>query len=233
MLGRGFRRVFHHFSARTLSGFSSGGSSRSAGGVFCGALFAWPAFFPLFAARHLDAAKVTELLLWILAFAAYVVLGLVILIRISRSVKERQNDKFDYGSEAEMFRSLYRRKLLSPEEYKIIRLRLRDRLVGEVLNRESVPSDAETESVPHMAEFGNAFRRRAPRGLKIVPASEDASSLGDTVNAEALALLEKAHGKTNSKLFKKHKISSIVYTPPAFDPAEETPSGGKLEETCR
>ena len=137
------------------------------------------------------------------------------------------------GSEAEMFRSLYRRKLLSPEEYKIIRLRLRDRLVGEVLNRESVPSDAETENVPHMAEFGNAFRRRAPRGLKIVPASEDASSLGDTVNAEALALLEKAHGKTDSKLFKKHKISSIVYTPPAFDPAEETPSGGKLEETCR
>ena len=225
MLRRGFRRIFRHFSARTLSGFSSGG--------FCGALFAWPAFFPLFAARHLDAAKVTELLLWILAFAAYVVLGLVILIRISRSVKERQNDKFDYGSEAEMFRSLYRRKLLSPEEYKIIRLRLRDRLVGEVLNRESVPSDAETENVPHMAAFGKAFRRGAPRGLKIVPASEDASSLGDTADAEALALLEKAHGKTNSKLFKKHKISSIVYTPPAFDPAEETPSGEKLEETCR
>ncbi|MBO7707763.1 MAG: hypothetical protein J6S42_03700 [Thermoguttaceae bacterium] len=231
MLRRGFRRVFRHFSAQTLSGFSSGGSSRPAGGVFCGALFAWPAFFPLFAARHLDAAKVTELLLWILAFAAYVVLGLVILIRISRSVKERQNDKFDYGSEAEMFRSLYRRKLLSPEEYKIIRLRLRDRLVGEVLNRESVPSNAETENVPHMAAFGKAFRRRAPRGLKIVPASEDASPLGDTADAEALALLEKV--QSNSKLFKKHKISSIVYTPPAFDPAEETPSGEKLEETCR
>ena len=105
MFRRGFRRFFRGISARSPL---ASPPRLPDGGRLC-ALFPWPAFVPLFAAHHLDAAKVTELLLWILAFTTYVILGLVILVRIGRSIKEGKNSSPDYGSESEMFRDLCRR----------------------------------------------------------------------------------------------------------------------------
>lgn len=136
MFRRGFRRFFRGISARSPL---ASPPRLPDGGRLC-ALFPWPAFVPLFAAHHLDAAKVTELLLWILAFTTYVILGLVILVRIGRSIREGKNSSPDYGSESEMFRDLCRRKLISPEEYKKIQTRLRDRLVSDVLNRNPASS---------------------------------------------------------------------------------------------
>ena len=92
------------------------------------------ALFPLFATRQLDASKITELLLWIFAFVAYVVLGVVILMRISRSVKEGRSQD-SYEGNADLFRELYRKKLISDKEYKTIQTRLRDQLVKDVLSR--------------------------------------------------------------------------------------------------
>ena len=145
MFRRGFRRFFRGISARSPLAFPFASPPRLPdGGRLC-ALFPWPAFVPLFAAHHLDAAKVTELLLWILAFTTYVILGLVILVRIGRSIREGKNSSPDYGSESEMFRDLCRRKLISPEEYKKIQTRLRDRLVSDVLNRNPASSGSANE----------------------------------------------------------------------------------------
>lgn len=103
--------------------------------------------FPLFAARQLDASKITELLLWIFAFVAYVVLGVVILMRISRSIKgERSRDS--YGGDAELFRELYRKKLISDKEYKTIQTRLRDQLVKEVLSSPAADPRQKNRFVP-------------------------------------------------------------------------------------
>ena len=162
MFRRGFRRFFRGISARSpLASPFSFPFPLPADGRFC-ALFPWPVFVPLFAAHHLDAAKVTELLLWILAFTTYVILGLVILVRISRSIKEAKNGKFDYGSESEMFRDLCRRKLISPEEYKKIQTRLRDRLVSDVLNRNPASSgSADQENAAADPELEKALRLQA------------------------------------------------------------------------
>ena len=62
------------------------------------------------------------------------------MVRIGRSIREGKNSSPDYGSESEMFRDLCRRKLISPEEYKKIQTRLRDRLVSDVLNRNPASS---------------------------------------------------------------------------------------------
>ncbi|MBR2694923.1 MAG: hypothetical protein IKE69_11995 [Thermoguttaceae bacterium] len=144
MFRRGFRRFSRRISARGPLAFLFGASAfRPVRTGFFFSVLPWPAAFPLFAAHHLDAAKITELLLWILAFTTYVVLGVVILIRIGRSVKERKSGRFDYGGETEMFRDLYRKHLISPEEYKKIQTRLRDRLVGDVLKQSAAPAAAE------------------------------------------------------------------------------------------
>ena len=162
MFRRGFRRFFRGISARSPLAFPFASPPRLPNGGRFYALFPWPAFFPLFAAHHLDAAKVTELLLWILAFTTYVILGLVILIRIGRNIKEGKNSSFDYGSESEMFRDLCRRKLISPEEYKKIQTRLRNRLVSDVLNRNPASSGpADEENAAPDPELEKVLRLQA------------------------------------------------------------------------
>ena len=168
MFRRGFCRFFRSLSARGPLAFLFGApDSRPAGPSRFLSLFPWPAAFPLFAAHHLDAAKITELLLWILAFTTYVILGVVILIRISRSVKERKSGGFNYGSETEMFRDLYRKHLISPEEYKKIQTRLRDRLVGDVLKQSAAPAAADgarDEELEKALRLQELLAGKKPRG---------------------------------------------------------------------
>ncbi|MGI5832557.1 MAG: hypothetical protein ACOX6D_08525 [Thermoguttaceae bacterium] len=92
-------------------------------------------FSPLLAAEHLDAAKITELLLWTFAFITYVVLCFVIILRIRRSIKEPRLEINGYEGKPELFQNLYRKKLITEKEYQEIRRQIRDRLVHDMLNR--------------------------------------------------------------------------------------------------
>ena len=237
MFRRGFRRLFRIISARDPLAFSFGAPSPPlTAGRFL-SLFPCFASFPLFAAHHLDAAKVTELLLWILAFATYVILGVVILIRISRSVKERRNNSFDYGSETEMFRDLYRRKLISPEEYNNIRLRLRDRLVGEVLNHNSVPSDMEAEDAPRSEDLENHLRLTALmeakkfRGNGIVSGRKSPSSRPKSPNLPDTE--EFAKTRPQSSMREKPDVPPVIVYNPNPSAAENVPGANELEEDRR
>ena len=116
--------------------------------------------FPIFAARQLDASRITELLLWIFAFIAYVILGVVILMRISRSLKEGRTQS-SYEGDADLFRELYRKNLISAKEYKTIQTRLRDQLVNDVLNRTPAESPSKNAFSTELDETEKLLRLRA------------------------------------------------------------------------
>lgn len=112
-------------------------SARNVPSRIFGSLFLFPGFIPLFgvSGERLDRASVTELFLWVLAFAAFVFLGVVILLRLRNEAKLARSNTGNQENQAELFRDLYKKKLITAEEYKTIQKRFRDRLVEEVMSR--------------------------------------------------------------------------------------------------
>ena len=99
---------------------------------------------PIFGAgaNNIDTGLLAETFLWILAFIALVIAGLVIVLKIRKNERNATMGNFGMDDHSDNFRKLYEHKLITFAEFETIRKNLRDRQMERYVQMDEEKSQA-------------------------------------------------------------------------------------------
>lgn len=99
----------------------------------------------LFGSGDVDPSLIAETVLWIFALIVFIILGLTILIKLRREEKNARLGIFDAKGGIDRFEDLYKKRLITYDEYQTIQKNLANRLVYDVFHQETDPGKKKKE----------------------------------------------------------------------------------------